>query len=121
MRHVDAGSPKEQGPLPVNPALARFKAMPGVQVEVAPLPYNPATDTAISTVSQAAVEEDTAWERLKGSEQYTAWRVREKQALELLPRGYKVTELAAAVGSSSGGRARRQLHKLRGHKMPHVV
>lgn len=86
MLHLSDGSHKELGPLPVNPALEKFRAMPGVQVEVEPLPYNPATDCALSTASQQVVEEDTAWERLRGSEQYRAWRVREKQALEVLPR-----------------------------------
>jgi hypothetical protein len=99
MMHADGGSHKEPGPLPVNPALEKFRAMPGVQVEVEPIPYNQSTDCAHSTGSQQVVEEDTAWERLRGSEEYSAWRVREKQALGVLPRGV-VNELDA--GSSSG-------------------
>jgi hypothetical protein len=110
MLHVDANSRKEPGPLPVNPALDKYRAMPGVQVEIAPIPYNPGTDCALSTFSQQVVAEDTAWERLKGSEQYTAWRIREKQALEALPRG--VVNDLAGVGGGSGvdsGRPKRLL------------
>jgi hypothetical protein len=82
----------------VNPALDKFRALPGVQVEVSAVPYNPATDCALSTLSQQAIAEDTAWERLRGTEQYLAWKVREKQALELLPR---VVVDEAVSGSSS--------------------
>jgi hypothetical protein len=103
MLHVDAGSLKEPGPLPVNPALNKFKSMPGVTIEISPIPYNPTTDTAISKVSQEVLAEDTAWERLRGSEQYAAWQIREKQALELLPAGVVNTMAAAAEGGSSVG------------------
>lgn len=102
MLHVDAGSLKEPGPLPVNPALKKFKSLPGVQIEVSPIPYNPATDCAISKFSQQQVIEDTAWEKLKGSEQYKAWRIREKQALGMLPRGV-VNDMAGSGSSSSSG------------------
>ena len=93
MLHVDAGTRKEPGPLPVTPALDKYRAMPGVTIETTALQYNAATDTAITPLGQELVDEDTAWERLKGSEQYRAWRIREKQALELLPRGI-VNDLA---------------------------
>jgi len=100
MLHVDLGSRKEPGPLPVNPALDKFKAIPGVTIETTPLTYNPATDMAVNKVSQQLLEEDTAWERLKGSEQYRAWKVREKQALEVIPRGI-VNDMAGGSSSSS--------------------
>jgi hypothetical protein len=112
MLHVDANSRKEPGPLPVNPTLDKYRAMPGVQIEISPIPYNPGTDCALSKFSQQVVAEDTAWERLKGSEQYMAWRIREKQALEVLPRGV-VNDLAGVGGGgkgvSSGGPKRRLL------------
>jgi hypothetical protein len=102
MLHVDADSRKESGPLPVNPALDKYRAMPGVHIEISPLPYNPSTDCALSKFSQQVVAEDTAWEKLKGSQQYIAWRIREKQALEVLPRGV-VSDLAGGGGGSNGG------------------
>lgn len=105
MLHVDAGSRKEPGPLPVNPALDKYRALPGVQVEVSAIPYNPAMDCALSTLSQQAIAEDIAWERLRGTEQYLAWRVREKQALELLPRGM-VNEADSGSSSSNTGGSR---------------
>jgi hypothetical protein len=104
MLHVDAGSLKEPGPLPVNPVVNKFKSIPGVTIEISPIPYNPSTDTAISKISQEVLAEDTAWERLRGSEQYAAWQMREKQALELLPRGVVNTMAAAAEGGSSVSR-----------------
>lgn len=103
MLHVDAGSRKELGPLPVNPALDKYRALPGVQVEISAVPYNPATDCALSTLSQQAIAEDTAWEKLRGTEQYLAWRVREKQALELLPRGVNEADRGGSSSNNTGG------------------
>lgn len=107
MLHVDDSSHREPGPLPIDPALDNYRAMPGVQIQVTALPYNPVTDTAMTPTSQEAVAEDTAWERLRGSEQYAQWTIREKQALGLLPRGVVVARDTAAVvgGSEQGARS----------------
>lgn len=103
MLHVDANSRKEPGPLPVNPALDKYRAMPGVKIEVAALPYNAATDAALTQTSQQALDDDTAWQRLRGTEQYTAWAIREKQALELLPTGVIIASNEKAASSMGGG------------------
>lgn len=109
MLHVDANSRKEAGPLPVNPALDKYRAMPRVQIQISPIPYNPRTDCALSKFSEQVVAEDTAWEKLKGSEQYMAWRIREKQALEVLPRGAVNDLVGGSTRGSNGGGPKRLL------------
>jgi hypothetical protein len=101
MLHADRGSPKQQGPLALGRALDAYKAMPGVTISVErSLPYNAATDAAImGAASQQVVAEDTAWEATRGSEQYAAWRTREKQALDLLPRGVVSESAASSAGT----------------------
>lgn len=100
MLHVDAGSLKARGPLALGPGLEALRALPGVRLSTAPLPYNAATDAALSGRSAAEVAQDAAWERRRGSDVYEAARVRDKQALGLLPRGVVATERAAGGGGS---------------------
>jgi hypothetical protein len=103
MLGADAGVPRQAGPTPLAALLAKYRAMPGVSVEVTPLEYNAATDAAITPVSRGVMDEDKAWEAARGSEQYREWRVREKQALGLLPRGVMITTEKAAAGGTVGG------------------
>lgn len=73
------------GPLPDMSAVSLYKAVPSVEVDITPIPYNAQIDGAPPSGVLPLLATQAAWERMRGTQAYKDWKQKQLVALELVP------------------------------------
>jgi len=72
-----------------------YSNVPGVTIDISPVPYTPGSPFLMRKNELEVFGEDAAWERKKGSKEYEDWRKQQAAAVQL--------ESAGTISSSTNG------------------
>lgn len=78
-------SQPEAGPLYDMYDVDRYRKTksPKTRIDITPVPYNPATDAPVDSDRQRTLQEDAAWERKRGTQEYEQWKQQQMTVLEM--------------------------------------
>lgn len=90
-----SGRTVSSGPIGDTTLEDTYSNVPGVTIDISPVPFNPGSPFPMRKNEIEVFGEDAAWERKKGSKEYENWRKQQAAAVQL--------ESASTKSSSTNG------------------